>query len=224
MLIPPRLSVVKNIGSQIGIETDIDYSINYTAIFIVLAWTFIFISSAYKLLKIEIYSIFVTMNYVKVILLICLLLCIGSKTSAQNISVDPTVTPDVLVKNILINSSCLSIDNVSASGNPLAGQQSYGSFTGGSNFPFSTGLVLATSASKNAEGPYNQATSIGVKVFSWNGDPDLNTALGTSTSTHATVLEFDFIPSTNSISFNYFFASNEYQSFYPVLIQTDLLS
>ncbi|MBB4801467.1 gliding motility-associated-like protein [Flavobacterium nitrogenifigens] len=155
------------------------------------------------------------MNYVKVILLICLLLCIGSKTSAQNISVDPTVTPDVLVKNILINSSCLSIDNVSASGNPLAGQQSYGSFTGGSNFPFSTGLVLATSASKNAEGPYNQATSIGVKVFSWNGDPDLNTALGTSTSTHATVLEFDFIPSTNSISFNYFFASNEYQSFYP---------
>ncbi|MBB4801468.1 ABC-type transport system involved in multi-copper enzyme maturation permease subunit [Flavobacterium nitrogenifigens] len=47
----PRLSVVKNIGSQIGIETDIDYSINYTAIFIVLAWTFIFISSAYKLLK-----------------------------------------------------------------------------------------------------------------------------------------------------------------------------
>lgn len=47
----PRLSVVKNIGSQIGIDTDIDYSINYTAIFIVLAWTVIFISSSYKLLK-----------------------------------------------------------------------------------------------------------------------------------------------------------------------------
>ncbi|CAM3461411.1 ABC transporter permease [Flavobacterium chungbukense] len=47
----PRLSVVKNIGTQIGIETDIDYSINYTAIFIVLAWTAIFISSSYKLLK-----------------------------------------------------------------------------------------------------------------------------------------------------------------------------
>lgn len=155
------------------------------------------------------------MKYVKIILLICLLSCIGSKTSAQNISIDPTVTPENLVKNTLINSSCLTIENINASGNPTPGQQSYGSFTGGSNFPFSTGLVLSTSPSKNAEGPYNQATSIGVKVFSWNGDQDLNTALGTSTSTQATVLEFDFTPSTNSISFNYFFASNEYQSFFP---------
>lgn len=47
----PRLSVVKNIGTQIGINTDTDYSVNYLAIFIVLAWTLIFISSSYKLLK-----------------------------------------------------------------------------------------------------------------------------------------------------------------------------
>ncbi|MCP2027695.1 ABC-type transport system involved in multi-copper enzyme maturation permease subunit [Flavobacterium sp. HSC-32F16] len=47
----PRLSVVKNIGSQIGIDTDIDYSVSYFAIFIVLIWTFIFIYFSYKLLK-----------------------------------------------------------------------------------------------------------------------------------------------------------------------------
>lgn len=155
------------------------------------------------------------MNYLKAILLICLLFHVGSTASAQNITVDPTVTPEVLVKNILINSSCLSIENINASGNPTPGKQSYASFTAGSNFPFSNGLVLSTSASKNAEGPYNQATSIGERILSWNGDQDLNTALGTTTSTQATVLEFDFTPSTNSISFNYFFASNEYQSFYP---------
>jgi ABC-type transport system involved in multi-copper enzyme maturation permease subunit len=47
----PRLSVVKNIGSQIGIETDMDYSVNYFTIVIVLAWTFLFVYFSYKLLK-----------------------------------------------------------------------------------------------------------------------------------------------------------------------------
>lgn len=47
----PRLSVVKNIGSQMGIDTDIDYSVSYFAILIVLVWTFLFIHFSYKLLK-----------------------------------------------------------------------------------------------------------------------------------------------------------------------------
>ncbi|WP_289662355.1 ABC transporter permease [Flavobacterium panacagri] len=47
----PRLSVVKNIGTQIGIETDIDYSVSYFGILIVLAWTFLFVYFSYKLLK-----------------------------------------------------------------------------------------------------------------------------------------------------------------------------
>ncbi|WP_431242624.1 ABC transporter permease [Flavobacterium sp. P21] len=47
----PRLSVVKNIGSQMGINTDIDYSVSYFAILIVLIWTFLFIYFSYKLLK-----------------------------------------------------------------------------------------------------------------------------------------------------------------------------
>ncbi|MBO9584084.1 MAG: ABC transporter permease subunit [Flavobacterium sp.] len=47
----PRLSVIKNIGSQMGIETGGDYSVDYTAVVIVLTWTFIFIYFSYKLLK-----------------------------------------------------------------------------------------------------------------------------------------------------------------------------
>ncbi len=47
----PRLSVVKNIGTQMGISTDVDYSVSYSAILIVLVWTVVFISSSYKLLK-----------------------------------------------------------------------------------------------------------------------------------------------------------------------------
>lgn len=47
----PRLSVVKNIGTQMGIETDADFSVDYFAILIVLIWTFLFIYFSYKLLK-----------------------------------------------------------------------------------------------------------------------------------------------------------------------------
>ncbi|WP_281633572.1 ABC transporter permease [Flavobacterium luteolum] len=47
----PRLSVVKNIGTQMGIETDADFSVDYFAVLIVLAWTFAFIYFSYKLLK-----------------------------------------------------------------------------------------------------------------------------------------------------------------------------
>lgn len=47
----PRLSVIKNIGTQMGIETEGNFSVDYTAVLIVLAWTFVFIYFSYKLLK-----------------------------------------------------------------------------------------------------------------------------------------------------------------------------
>lgn len=47
----PRLSVIKNIGNQMGIETEGNFSVDYTAVLIVLAWTFVFIYFSYKLLK-----------------------------------------------------------------------------------------------------------------------------------------------------------------------------
>lgn len=46
-----RLSVVKSIGTQIGVENTKDYGVHYYSIFIVLAWTFLFIYFSYKLLK-----------------------------------------------------------------------------------------------------------------------------------------------------------------------------
>jgi ABC-type transport system involved in multi-copper enzyme maturation permease subunit len=47
----PRLSVIKNIGTQMGIETEGNFSVDYTAVLIVLVWTFVFIYFSYKLLK-----------------------------------------------------------------------------------------------------------------------------------------------------------------------------
>ncbi|KAF2517273.1 T9SS type B sorting domain-containing protein [Flavobacterium foetidum] len=158
------------------------------------------------------------MSCFKVWAVIFTLCFFGTKIKAQNIVVDPTKTPVELVQNVLINSSCIDTETVKATGNPTATGQSYGEFSAaGSGFPFATGVVLSTSPSKNAEGPFNKATSEGVKIESWPGDADLNKALNTTTSTQATVLEFDFTALTNSLRFNYIFASNEYQSYYPCL-------
>jgi ABC-type transport system involved in multi-copper enzyme maturation permease subunit len=46
-----RLSVIKSIGAQIGVENTKDYSVDYISVIIVLIWTFLFIFFSYKLLK-----------------------------------------------------------------------------------------------------------------------------------------------------------------------------
>nr|WP_315238158.1 ABC transporter permease [uncultured Flavobacterium sp.] len=52
ILLPfPRLSMIKNIQNQIGYENNIDYSVNYFSVLIVLIWTFLFVYFSYKILK-----------------------------------------------------------------------------------------------------------------------------------------------------------------------------
>lgn len=46
-----RLSVVRSIGTQIGVENIKDYGVHYLSILIVLVWTFLFTYFSYKLLK-----------------------------------------------------------------------------------------------------------------------------------------------------------------------------
>jgi len=154
------------------------------------------------------------MKTLKTILFLFIYL-ITAAASAQYISVDDTKTPQYLIENVLVNSSCAVVSGISGSGDTFTpGQNSYAYFNAGSStFPLKEGVILSTSSSKNAIGPYigNQR---GGGNNAWLGDADLNQALGI-TSVNATVLEFDFVPLTNFISFNYIFASNEYQSYFP---------
>ncbi|MFV8375547.1 ABC transporter permease [Flavobacterium sp. LB1P62] len=46
-----RLSIIKSIGNQIGMENSKDYSVHFFSILIVLCWTFIFTFLSYRLLK-----------------------------------------------------------------------------------------------------------------------------------------------------------------------------
>ena len=155
------------------------------------------------------------MKRIKTILFFCLIYCNTLIVSAQNITVDDTFTAQRLVENVLVNSNCATVSNSVATGDNIVpvGQNSYGYFTNaGGSFPFADGVILSTSYAKKAIGPFSTIRSniIGNDGDSnWSGDFDLNQALGIYSWT-ATVLEFDFIPLTNFLSFDYIFASMEY--------------
>ncbi|WP_238698677.1 T9SS type B sorting domain-containing protein [Flavobacterium circumlabens] len=138
----------------------------------------------------------------------------SSKINAQFISINDQKTPQQLIENTLVNSSCVSVTNVSGTGDTFTpGKNSFAYFNAGtSNFPFKEGVVLTTSTSSSARGPY--ISNQGGGDDKWQGDFELNQILGIN-SINATVLEFDFVPLTDFLSFNYIFASNEYQSFFP---------
>jgi len=131
--------------------------------------------------------------------------------NAQYISIDESYTPQQLVQDKLINSPCANLFNVSVSGGNFAsGEKSYGYFdANGTTFPFANGIVLTTGKTVNTIGP-NATLSDDGGSMGWNGDSDLNQALGLSNSFNATVLEFDFIPLGDHISFDYIFSSEQY--------------
>jgi gliding motility-associated-like protein len=133
---------------------------------------------------------------------------------AQSINIDDSKNAIDLVNILTNNSSCLNVSGENVKGDSTSPiENSFGSFDNNSGtFPLSNGIVLSTWASKNSIGPFTRIQGGG--TISWKGDVDLDAALGIA-SVNATILEFDFTPLTNLISFNYIFASNEYQDDFP---------
>jgi gliding motility-associated-like protein len=157
------------------------------------------------------------MKTAKTILFLTLFCCITTVVNAQ-ITVDDTENATKLVDILKGSSSCITISGPpTVKGDPtIPTNNSYGSFIGiGKGFPFD-GIVLSTGSAKNSIGPFIK--NPGVVTPGWGGDPDLKVALivdyPANSPINASSLEFDFTPLTNFISFDYIFASNEYQDNY----------
>ena len=150
------------------------------------------------------------MKMIKNPLFILLLLCFSQNLKAQYIQVDDTYTAQRLVEDVLIDSDCARISNISVTGHNFGDGLSYGYFDAGtSTFPFAKGVILSTGKATSAKGPNNSILSEGPR--SWVGDQDLELALGIGgSSVNATVLEFDFQPLARKVSFDYIFASEQY--------------
>lgn len=135
---------------------------------------------------------------------------IGLSAKAQYIDVNDTYSAQQLVEDILINSPCANVSNFSVSG--WDAHKSYGYFSRGtSDFPFQEGVLITTGRAVSAIGPNDFLLSEGGN--DWLGDPDLEQAIGENNTINATVLEFDFLPIANKITFEYIFSSEQYYAY-----------
>lgn len=101
----------------------------------------------------------------------------------------------------------ITVMNVSYTGSSI----SRGSFNGtSSNLGIKSGVILASGSVNNAVGPNN--TQSASSYLGTPGDASLTTIAGISTF-DASILEFDFIPQSDTIRFKYVFGSEEYNEY-----------
>lgn len=135
-------------------------------------------------------------------------LCVKSETPQSYPKVDVYVnvfTPEELVQDILI-SGCVEAYNVQYTGHPEA----IGYFSNGiPGLDFDEGIIMSTGYAVDAEGPNTGNASTNL---SYPGDPDLSNLIN-GTTNDAAVLEFDFMPASSEVTFEYVFASDEYHTY-----------
>lgn len=126
----------------------------------------------------------------------------------DNLIITGGVAANDLIQDVLIGNGCSINLNVQKHGEDVQ----FGTFTNGSaSIGFENGLIISSGNINNASGP-NNSGSQGTNVPNNNTDPDLS-AVVTQSTYDAAVLEFDFTPVSDKISFEYVFASEEYCEF-----------
>ena len=146
-------------------------------------------------------------SFKKIAFFIVILYYIPSPLSAQ-ILIKTGISPFEMVQKVLLNDTIgIKIEEVQFTGSV----KSIGKFTSATKFlPFTKGLVLSTGLAENVDGP-NESGNMGTLNFT-PGDKDLDRIANGNTD-DAAILELLFYPNTDEISFDYFFASEEYPEY-----------
>ena len=141
---------------------------------------------------------------------------IGSSIQAAGqLTVDNTNTPVELVEQILVGQG-VAVSNVTFNGMPAAGiNDQIGSFNGSSSaLGLNSGILLGTGRVPFVTGPNNDLSAT-VPPASPNNTADADLLMISSTTIlrDQAILEFDFVPLGDSVSFRFVFASEEYPEF-----------
>ncbi len=135
------------------------------------------------------------------------LLLIGFTASSQiEISPGPDVTPEDMVENIVGDG--IVYDNVTFQG--ADGSRGIFGNGGSTNLGINSGIFLTSGSGYNIPGPnvsYFAGTNNGTA-----GNATLN-GITTASTYDAAVLEFDFIPESDTLRFKYVFGSEEYDEY-----------
>jgi hypothetical protein len=126
----------------------------------------------------------------------------GNGLRAQLV-VQTNLTPEQLVQQVLVGSG-VSVSNVTYQGTNIM----RGSFTNGhaTNLGLDDGVVLASGSVLQIPNPVYVFANSNCGVA---GDPTLN-GIATALTHDASVLEFDFVPTADTLRFRYVFGSEEY--------------
>ena len=137
---------------------------------------------------------------------------IKSSSAMDNYQPEPDSDAEFLVKDVLIGGDCFDVANISLDGR----SNSSGTFSAGlSSIGIDEGVVLGTGNVSLGVGP-NVITSAGSDDGINSNDPDLQQMVNelfqgsNQPIFDATILEFEFTPTVDSVTFEYVFASEEY--------------
>ncbi|RXR35313.1 fibronectin type III domain-containing protein, partial [Flavobacterium piscinae] len=143
--------------------------------------------------------------------------CVGTVPPPISANTTQYTVPE-LVQDILINSTCALVSNITwSTGTNFGSENGIGYFEqNGSTFPFENGIVMTTGNAASSPGP--NLNTLGDGNQAWVGDADLEAIILAATgnpmnSRNASIIEFDFVPLTDFISFDFIFASEEYGTF-----------
>lgn len=125
------------------------------------------------------------------------------------------MTPEELVQNVLVGSG-VAVSNVTYNGWVVdQPQDGSGSFSNGAttNLGLDAGIILSSGLAPSAIGAAGNQFDIVSDVTGTGSDPDLLAITTSSEINDRAVLEFDFVPTGDSVKFNYVFASEEHPGF-----------
>lgn len=145
--------------------------------------------------------------YTLIFILLISLLLLPNKQGQAQIVIDTSYTPQQLVQNFLIGQGVIA-SNISYTGVP----QSIGYFYNGgtTNLGLDSGIVLA---SGDVTLIPNQSSGSAGQNISLPGNSLLQSLIPNFTTYDAVLIEFDFIPVSDTIKFRYIFGSDEYPEF-----------
>ncbi|SHE80524.1 PKD domain-containing protein, partial [Psychroflexus salarius] len=119
-----------------------------------------------------------------------------------------------LVIDVLVDNDCANVSNINFTGNPNA--PSIGFFdNNNSEFPIESGIVFNNGNINNVEGPNQGIQSDGGWNNTVNSEPELSAFIPSisGSSNDESVLTFDFEAVSETLSFDFIFASEEYENY-----------
>jgi len=144
-----------------------------------------------------------------VLLTLCLTWFSAPSADAGPLAVTTSTDAAALVNALIATNAGITV--VAGSASYTGATTASGFFSGGDGIlPFPSGIVLTTGNAPFVIGP-NNATNAGVPNGA-AGDARLSSIIGTETN-DASVLQFRFTSTQNTISFQYVFGSEEYNEF-----------